>query len=187
VPWGILIGGEELHNNHHAFVTSARFSTQWYEVDLGWIYIRLLERCGLAKVKRIAPKLRLTAPKTVCDVDTLQAIVTHRYQVMAKYARAVMRACAKETSPASADPTLRDFDEGTPAPPGRLLRRHARAPASNSITLCRVMGQELCALWESRMSSRDELLCHLQDWCRRAEASQILPLQRFSRELRRYG
>src|SRR6185436_12426804 len=96
VPWGILIGGEELHNNHHAFVTSAKFSNRWYEMDLGWMYIRALEIFGLARVKRVAPKRRLTAPKPVCDLETLQAIITHRYELLARYARTVKRAYVEE-------------------------------------------------------------------------------------------
>ncbi len=51
IPWGILIGGEELHNNHHAYPTSAKLSAKWYEFDIGWMYIRILEMLGLARVK----------------------------------------------------------------------------------------------------------------------------------------
>jgi stearoyl-CoA desaturase (delta-9 desaturase) len=192
VPWGILIGGEELHNNHHAFVTSAKFSTQWYEVDLGWMYIRLLEIGGLATVKRIAPKRRLIAAKTVCDLDTLQAIVTHRYEVLAKYGRTVMQACIEEME--RRKPRVRSH-KGTSSQlsdaalswlPRALVEKYDVRSSTKLRVLCS-MGQELSALWEARTSSREQLLRQLQDWCRRAEASQILPLQRFSRELRRYG
>ena len=85
VPWGILIGGEELHNNHHAYATSARLSNKWYEFDIGWMYICILKAAGLAKVKKMAPKLRLDTTKTKCDSDTLQAVILHRYEVLAKY------------------------------------------------------------------------------------------------------
>jgi stearoyl-CoA desaturase (Delta-9 desaturase) len=78
VPWGILIGGEELHNNHHAYASSARLSNRWYEFDIGWLYIRILEILSLAQVKKIAPKLKLDTAKTRCDVATLQAVITHR-------------------------------------------------------------------------------------------------------------
>ena len=192
VPWGILIGGEELHNNHHAFVTSAKFSNRWSEVDLGWMYIRALEIFGLARVKRVAPKRRLTAPKPVCDLETLQAIITHRYELLARYARTVKRAYVEEIGrlevrPQALEATGPPLSEAamswlphatTQVSAGRLSRKLQ--------TLCS-MGQELSALWEARAATREQLLRYLQDWCRRAEASEIPPLQQFSRELRRYG
>src|SRR3954452_3282307 len=98
VPWGILIGGEELHNNHHAYGTSARLSNRWYEFDIGWMYIRILEMLGLAQVKKIAPRLKLDTAKTHCDLATLQAVLTHRYDVIAKYAKSVRNTCAGEIS-----------------------------------------------------------------------------------------
>jgi stearoyl-CoA desaturase (delta-9 desaturase) len=192
VPWGILIGGEELHNNHHAFVTSAKFSTQWYELDLGWMYIRLLEIGGLARVKRIAPKRRLIAAKTVCDLDTLQAIVTHRYEVLAKYGRTVMHACIEEMERRKPRVRSRKGPESQLSDaalwwlPRALIEKYEGRSSTKLRVLCS-MGQELSALWEARTSSREQLLRQLQDWCCRAEASQILPLQGFSRELRRYG
>jgi stearoyl-CoA desaturase (delta-9 desaturase) len=91
VPWGVLIGGEELHNNHHAFTTSAKLSSTWYEFDIGWMYIRVLEALGLAKVKRVAPVPRFSAPRPVPDLQTLQAVITHRYEVQAKYAKTLKR------------------------------------------------------------------------------------------------
>ncbi len=50
-PWGIIIGGEELHNNHHADPASPKLSRQWFEFDIGWFYIKLLQSLKLAKVK----------------------------------------------------------------------------------------------------------------------------------------
>jgi stearoyl-CoA desaturase (Delta-9 desaturase) len=192
VPWGILIGGEELHNNHHAFVTSAKFSNRWYEVDLGWIYIRTLEVFGLARVKRVAPKRRLIAPKAICDLDTLQAIVTHRYELLARYGRTVKRAYVEEigklkmraqpleeTEPQLSEAAMAWLPPEATQPSSGRLSRQLR-------TLCS-MGQELSALWETQAATREQLLRQLQDWCRRAEASEIVPLQRFCRELRRYG
>ena len=85
VPWGILIGGEELHNNHHAYGTSARLSNKWYEFDIGWLYIRLLDMLGLATVKKVAPRRDSGGRPDACDLDTLQAVITHRYDVMAQY------------------------------------------------------------------------------------------------------
>ena len=96
VPWGILIGGEELHNNHHAFTTSAKLSSKWYEFDIGWMYIRILEALGLAKVKRVAPVPRFTAPRLIPNLQTLQAVITHRYDVLAKYAKSLKRIGAED-------------------------------------------------------------------------------------------
>ncbi len=86
VPWGIFIGGEELHNNHHAYASSAKLSSKWYEFDIGWLYIRILASFKLAQIKKIAPQVRLDISKTVCDLETLQAVITNRYEVMTKYA-----------------------------------------------------------------------------------------------------
>jgi stearoyl-CoA desaturase (delta-9 desaturase) len=96
VPWGILIGGEELHNNHHAFTTSAKLSNKWYELDIGWMYIRMLELLGLAKVNRVAPVPRYTTPRLIPNLQMLQAVITHRYDVMAKYAKSLKRIKAGE-------------------------------------------------------------------------------------------
>jgi len=95
-PWGILIGGEELHNNHHSFATSAKLSSKWYEFDIGWMYIRILEMLGLAKAKKVIPTPRFGEAKHVPDFDTLQAIVTHRYDVMTRYMSSLKRVCADE-------------------------------------------------------------------------------------------
>jgi stearoyl-CoA desaturase (delta-9 desaturase) len=96
VPWGILIGGEELHNNHHAFVLSAKLSNKWYEFDIGWMYIRMLEALGLATVKRLAPVPRFVAAKLEVDLQTLQAVITHRHDVLARYAKALRDIRLKE-------------------------------------------------------------------------------------------
>ena len=197
VPWGLIIGGEELHNNHHAYGTSAKFSAQWYEVDLGWVYIRALSAVGLAKVRRVAPKLKLHASKPEADHDTLQAVITHRYQVATTYARALKAACRLEVE------ALREKARGLELPSaGRLKRwitdpdalpegeRHRLAHlAEHSKTIAKVvaMRAELTSLWSRSTESSEQLLARLQDWCRRAEASGIAPLAQFSLKLRRYA
>jgi stearoyl-CoA desaturase (delta-9 desaturase) len=98
VPWGIIIGGEELHNNHHAYATSAKLSNKWYEFDIGWMYIRLLEVLGLAQVKKVAPTPRFTDPKPAVDSETLEAVITHRYDVLAKYAKSLKHTYTEELS-----------------------------------------------------------------------------------------
>jgi len=96
VPWGILIGGEELHNNHHAFTTSAKLSNKWYEFDIGWMYIRILEALGLAQVRCVAPVPRFAVPRLIPNLQMLEAVIVHRYDVLAKYAKSLKRIGAKE-------------------------------------------------------------------------------------------
>jgi len=197
VPFGLLIGGEELHNNHHAYGTSAKFSAQWYEFDLGWLYIRALSAVGLAKVRRVAPKLKLEASKPEADQATLQAVITHRYHVATTYARALKAACRLEVE------ALREKARGLELPSaGRLKRwitdpdalpegeRHRLAHlAEHSKTIAKIvaMRAELTALWSRSTETSEQLLARLQDWCRRAEASGIAPLAQFSLKLKRYA
>jgi stearoyl-CoA desaturase (delta-9 desaturase) len=196
VPWGILIGGEELHNNHHAFASSARLSSKWYEFDLGWMYIRLLEIFGLATVKKLAPQPRFAQPKPAADLDTLHAVIANRYDVFSRYAKSVRRTYAEEVerlkrwSPRDAE-VLRSLKRA-------LLRGQAAAGAEsvrlaealkNSRALATViaMRHELAALWERSHASKEQLLRQLQDWCHRAEASGVAPLVDFSARLRSYA
>jgi stearoyl-CoA desaturase (delta-9 desaturase) len=96
-PWGLIIGGEELHNNHHTYPTSAKFSVKKYEFDIGWVYIQVMQKIGWAKVKKVPPKLRLGDIKPVADEKTLEAVIANRYEVMAGYAREMRRACKHGT------------------------------------------------------------------------------------------
>ena len=199
VPWGILIGGEELHNNHHAYGTSAKVSAKWYEFDIGWAYIRILESLGLATVRKVAPKLKLESGKLAPDFDTLQAVITHRYAVLTSYARTLKATYRTEIL------TLRERSKG--ALDGDSLKRlkvwinadatklpeAARAKLEVALanskplhTLC-AMRQELATIWERSNDTREQLLHRLQDWCRRAEASGIPTLARFSQNLRQFA
>lgn len=195
VPWGILIGGEELHNNHHAYASSAKFSSRWYEFDLGWLYIRLMESVGLAQVKKIAPEVKFDAAKTRCDLATVHAVITHRYDVLAKYARTLRDTCAEEihnlkTRAVSVDRAavkrMLHVDAGA-------LPASERAKVDEAISNSRVlatiytMRQELAALWQRSSASKEQLVRQLEDWCARAETSGIAPLKEFSRQLRSYA
>jgi stearoyl-CoA desaturase (delta-9 desaturase) len=195
VPWGILVGGEELHNNHHAYASSARFSIRWYEFDIGWQYIRALELLGLAQVKKVAPDLKLDTAKTRCDLATVQAVITHRYEVLAKYAKSLRRTCAEEIRDLRARAVRVDV-----AAIKRMLHWDAKVlPAndrakvndalSKSTVLATIytMREELAALWQRSNAPKEQLVGHLEDWCARAEASGIIPLQEFSRRLRCYA
>jgi len=196
-PLGILIGGEELHNNHHAYPTSAKLSNKWYEFDLGWLYIRILEALGLAKVKHVAPIPHFETPKPVVGPDTLQAIIRCRYDVLATYARSLKRTYADEIgklrrhSPQEAralqavEPWL-DRDD-------KMLHDTEREriaellPKSQALQTMYAMRRELAAVWGRSTASREQLVMQLQDWCRRAEASGIRALAEFSRRLRSYA
>jgi len=197
VPWGLLIGGEELHNNHHAFPTSARLSNKWYEIDLGWGYIQLLEAVGLAWVKHVPPTLQLTAPKAVVDPQTLQAVIANRYAVLADFGRSLWEIYAEEirmlqrSAPADAyaleslEPLL-DRDERILGAAER--RRLAETlPKSRALQTVYAMRRDLAALWGRSLASREQLVARLQDWCRRAEASGIRSLAEFAQRLRCYA
>jgi stearoyl-CoA desaturase (Delta-9 desaturase) len=195
VPWGILIGGEELHNNHHAYASSARLSNRWFEFDIGWAYIRMLEVMGLAQVKKVAPKLRLVADKTHCDLATVQAVVTHRYEVLAKYAKSLRSTCATELQTLRARAVRVDgatlkrwlhIDART-LPTTEQARMNEVLSKSTVLSTVYTMRQELSALWQRSSASKEQLVSHLEDWCRRAEASGIAALQDFSRQLRCYA
>jgi stearoyl-CoA desaturase (delta-9 desaturase) len=196
-PWGILIGGEELHNNHHAFATSAKLSNKWYEVDIGWGYICGLEAVGLAKVKHVAPTPHFTAPRPAVDPQTLQAVIANRYDVLAKYARSLWQTYSEEvgklrrSAPGDAQALenvkpLLDRDEKILGEAER--RRLAETlPKSRAVQTVYAMRRELAALWGRSLASREQLVEQLQNWCQRAEASGIRSLAEFSQRLRSYA
>ena len=196
-PLGILIGGEELHNNHHTFATSAKLSSKWYEFDLGWGYIRILETLRLAKVKKVAPAPKFAKDKMVADLDTLQSVIANRYDVMAKYAKSVRHAFHEEFEHLKHKAELearflkssRKLMQREPAKleqsqKQQLVELFQHSKALETMHQMRV---ELGAIWERSHSTRDQLLQQLQDWCARAEASGIKSLQDFSLRLRSYA
>ncbi|WP_348945992.1 fatty acid desaturase [Chitinibacter sp. FCG-7] len=197
VPWGILIGGEELHNNHHTFGTSAKLSYKWFEFDIGWLYIRALAACRLATVRKIAPKVKLTQVRPVLDEAALQAIIANRYAIAANYARTLMVTVSAELDSlktSAAMPALninlrkkmktwlKQDDKDLPL----AEQMHLQALLAQSAVLKQVyqMRQELTRIWERSTLTRDELVLQLQDWCVRAEASGIKALADFSLRLR---
>ncbi|HCX33316.1 MAG TPA: acyl-CoA desaturase [Rhodocyclaceae bacterium] len=198
-PLGILIGGEELHNNHHAFATSARLSSKWYEFDLGWLYIRILQAFGLARVKKLAPRPRLAAARPAVDFDTLQAVLTYRHDVMAKFVASLRRVYREELA------RLRQVDARLSGPfqaralwrallrDGRGLAEAERArldailDRNSRLATLMAMRRELTTLWERSNASSEQLLRQLQDWCARAEASGIAQLREMTLTFRRYA
>ncbi|GJI90624.1 DesA family fatty acid desaturase [Duganella hordei] len=197
IPFGLLIGGEELHNNHHTFATSAKLSSKWYEFDIGWGYIRGLEMLGLAKVKKRAPAPKFAKDKVEADFDTLQSVIANRYDVMAKYAKSVKHAWKEELEHLKDKAQLesrflKSSRKLLQREPGKLeapqqqqlveLFQHSKA-----LETMHNMRVELGVIWERSHFTRDQLLHKLQDWCNRAEASGIKSLQDFSLRLRSYA
>ena len=192
-PWGIIIGGEELHNNHHTYPTAAKFSVKPYEFDMGWLYITLMRKIGWATVKKVPPKLQLGAIKPVADEKTLEALIANRYEVMAGYAREMRRACKAEIallkekqadlSPLKAAKRWlhRDDDRVPAAARPQLAEARAAHPVLDKMV---TMREELRQMWLNTSHSREQLAADLQAWCRRAEESGIAQLQQFSMKLR---
>ena len=192
-PWGILIAGEELHNNHHTYPTSAKLSVKAYEFDIGWFYISVLQRLGLASVKKTPPRLAFGRVRPVADEKTLEALISNRYEIMAAYAKDMRRAFRGELvalQARSADASVigaarrwlhRDAEKVPAAALAQLALARAASPVLDKMVLMR---EELRQLWLNRLQSREQLAADLQAWCHRAEASGIAVLQEFSMKLR---
>ena len=192
-PWGIMIGGEELHNNHHTYPTSAKFSVKPYEFDIGWVYIRALEKVGLAAVKKVPPKLQLGTIQPVADEKTLEALIAHRYEVMAGFARELRRAGRAEIEvlrAKNADASVlrtanrwlhRDDDKVPMEARPQLAQARADHPVLDKMV---TMREELRQMWLTTNASREQLAADLQAWCHRAEESGIAALREFSMKLR---
>jgi len=196
-PWGLIIGGEELHNNHHTYPTSAKFSVKPYEFDIGWVYIRGLQALGLAKVRKTPPKLALGEVKAVADGKTLEAVIANRYEVMAKYAAEMKLAVAAELDrlkAQGAENTARFKDlrlaktwlhrDADKIPAGVQPRLALALGESPKLAQLVAMREELRQLWTRTNVSAEQLVADLQAWCRKAEESGIAALQEFSLKLR---
>ena len=192
-PWGILIAGEELHNNHHTYPTSAKLSVKPYEFDIGWVYIRLLQKLRLATVKKTPPKLAFGEVRAVADEKTLEALISNRYEIMAAYAKDMRRTFKTELQAMkdrSADAGVikaaqrwlhRDTEKVPAAAVAQLVLARAASPVLDKMVLMR---EELRQLWLNRSHTREQLAVDLQAWCHHAEASGIAALQEFSMRLR---
>ena len=195
-PWGVWIGGEELHNNHHAFPSSARFSMRRWEFDIGWAAIKGLEKIGLAKVLRVAPSLDIRPNIAVPDGETLRALLSHRFQAMTDYQRNVLKPALREEA-AAAGARLRELlprrmrrglvDDGRwlkPEAREQLRSWVSQRPRIQALVEHRA---RLAALLEARSHDAAERLHQLQAWCQEAEASGIRALQEYSMRLKGYS
>jgi len=196
-PWGVVIGGEELHNNHHTYPTSAKLSVKPYEFDIGWAYIRGLEVLGLAKVRKTPPLLRLGKIRPVADSKTLEALIANRYEVMAKYASGLRAACQLELERLKAAGVTngarlaemrlarrwlhRDADKIPQDVKAQVVKACEQNPELSKLV---VMREELRSLWTRTNVSVDQLVADLQAWCQKAEHSGIVALQEFALKLR---
>lgn len=196
-PIGFIIGGEELHNNHHTYPTSAKLSVKPYEFDIGWAYIRGLEMLGLATVRKTPPKLALGAVKPVADSKTLEAIIAHRYELMAGYGRELKAVCRKELDRLKAEGLQhtpkwqqmrlakrwlhRDDDRIPQSVRSQVASARAEHPVLDKLV---TMREELRQLWTRTNVSAEQLVADLQAWCKKAEESGIAALQEFAMRLR---
>ena len=195
-PWGVWIGGEELHNNHHAFPSSAKFALRKWEFDIGWMVIKGLESVGLAKVLRVAPSLDVRPNIHVPDTDTMKALLAHRFQAMTDYQRNVLTPALREEAQAAGAKLRsllpRKLRKGL-VDDGRWLQPDARAQLQQWVdqrprirTLVEHRAR-LSALLEARSQNASDALHNLQVWCREAEATGIRALQEYSARLKGYS
>ena len=192
-PWGILIAGEELHNNHHTYPTSAKLSVKPYEFDIGWMYISLLQMAGLAKAKKTPPKAAYGDIRPVADRNTLEALIANRYEIMAAYANGMREALRSEVQTLqarSANTAViravklwahRDEEKVPAAVVADLAAARKVLPALDKMV---VMREELRQLWLNTALNREQLVANLAAWCHRAEDSGIAALRDFSVKLR---
>lgn len=198
IPWAFWIGGEELHNNHHTYPSSAKFSVKPWEFDIAWLYIRLMSMVGLAKVRKVAPKPVYDTEKTTCDIDTVKAVIRNRFQIMSRFTRDVLSSVCREELQ-KADPGDHE-NRGLLKRARRLLKKAPERLSENSqaqvnqilkknTTLETVysMKKKLQDVWQRSATTQDNLLHALEEWCRQAEATGIQALRDFSRKLRTYS
>jgi stearoyl-CoA desaturase (delta-9 desaturase) len=194
VPWGLILGGEELHNNHHAFPSSAKFSIQSWEFDIGWLWIRVLSVFGLAKVRRVAPRPALEPGRKVIDLETARAVIVNRMHVLRAYTRNVSVPVLKRE--------LASLKEKGRTLPKRARRLIIRQPSlldaaarqrlsdlldkSQTLKTVQEFRGRLQDIWSGATVSNERLIAQLREWCQQAEASGIRSLQEFAQTLRGY-
>jgi stearoyl-CoA desaturase (delta-9 desaturase) len=194
LPWGIVMGGEELHNNHHAFPSSAKFALRRWEIDLGWLYILAFKAFGLAKVRRVAPQPVKQAARAQIDLETARALVVNRLHVLSDYSKHVIQPVLRAEREAADGPCRRIYRRGRAllVRERSLLdepaRRRLGEILTHSYTLNTVYDyrQRLQAVWDNSTLSNERLLQQLHEWCAQAEDTGIESLQNFAGQLRGY-
>jgi stearoyl-CoA desaturase (delta-9 desaturase) len=193
VPWGVLIAGEELHNNHHAFPSSPRFAVQWWEIDMGWLFICVFRALGLARVCSLAPTPNIVRDRSDIDADTVRALFTNRMHVLRDYRRRVIRPVFRElTKQKSVAVLARDA--------GQLLIRHPKLLDEGAHQRLRELLDQyevlrtviefrdrLQQLWDETSASHARALQQLRELCTQAEGSRLLVLRKFALRLRGYA
>ncbi|MEM7377150.1 MAG: fatty acid desaturase [Pseudomonadota bacterium] len=195
VPWGVVIVGEELHNNHHAYPSSAKFSIRPWEFDLGWLYIRLFCWLGLAKVRRVAPTPVYDQSKTAIDLDTVKAIVASKLHVMEHYASRVIKPVHRETVVQAGKQARSELRRARSAliDVDAFLDDAARARLQNvliefdALRTVYEARERFAEIWQIASASNERLVQALQEWCREAENSGIEALEEFAVRLRGYS
>lgn len=194
VPWGVFLGGEELHNNHHAFATSAKFSAKWWEIDTGWLVIRTLQLFSLAKPKRSVPKLTRIASKKTIDTDTISALIQHRLQVLSQYSKTVVMPAWKAEKKRAGKLGKNLLRRAKVA----LIREDSLLEAAQQMSLVNLFQQfhslkvvyqfrqKLQAIWNKRTASQKELIEAVQEWCQQAEETGLEVLREFAAKLKTY-
>lgn len=197
-PFGLLIGGEELHNNHHAFASSAKFSTRKFEIDLGWLYIRLLETLHLAKVNKTPPTITHLQGKVRCDTETVRAVIANRFEISSRFTREVLQKVCREE--------IKTYAQQVRSGHRIMLRQAVKLAKQESRGLNYVAQKRLQTalaisprlatsyraklrlekIWDRSTTNNDSLLQQLEDWCIYAESSGIEALREFARRLRGY-
>ena len=186
IPWGLFIAGEELHNNHHAFPWSARFSQQRWEFDMGWAFICVFSALGLAKVKRVAPRPKFV-PKETVDTDTVQALFTNRMHVLRDYARRVVRPVCRELARREPPGAIPDIAPKLLIRHPQLLAEHAQRALRDLLARHKELStvhefrERLTQLWNDANQAR--AVQQLREWCAQAEASGIRSLREFAGSL----
>jgi len=194
-PWGILIGGEELHNNHHAYPSSARLSNKWWEFDIGWFYIRFMQLLGLAKIKKTAPRIKHITDKQVIDIETVRAIIHNRFHIVKLYGRKVIKPVLRTERQRANDYCRALYRQARKLMTREDIRLDQKAIAtikeatSQSQTLATVyeFKQRLKELWANTAQNHTKRVQRLQKWCAEAENTGIAALQEFASYLRGYS
>lgn len=195
VPWGILIGGEELHNNHHTYASSAKLSSKPWEFDIGWFYIRTMAALGLATVKKLPPEMVVDPHKAAIDMDTLKAVVSNRFQIMSDYCRNVLKNVHREEL-RTADKSYRSMLKRARRLMVReesLMDEHAKLRLNSVLSRSHALEtvyrfkQKLHDIGKRSAATQEQLLQALQQWCHEAEQTGIRALEDFARALRGYS